>query len=115
MPELKNKIHGLSLRVPVAAGSITDLTVEVRKPTTDQEVNELLRNCAAYHLNGVMDYSDDPLVSSDIIGNPHSVIIDPTLTKVEDGVLVKIIGWYDNEWGFSNRMVEIAKLIGNLQ
>ncbi|MBI4448483.1 type I glyceraldehyde-3-phosphate dehydrogenase [Candidatus Woesearchaeota archaeon] len=115
IPSLKNKIHGMALRVPVAAGSITDLTVELRKNVTKEQVNALLKNCSQYHLKGVLEYSEDPLVSSDIVGNPHSVIIDSALTLVEDGNLVKIVGWYDNEWGFSNRMVEIAKLFGGLR
>lgn len=115
IPTLKNKITGMSLRVPVATGSITDLTVELGKGVSREEINKLLENCANYHLSGVMEYSEDPLCSSDIVGNPHSVIIDSQLTKVEDNILVKVVGWYDNEWGFSNRMCEIAKLIGDLR
>ncbi len=115
IPQLKNKITGIALRVPVATGSITDLTVELNKSVTREQVNELLRNCSIYDLKGVLEYSEDPLVSSDIVGNSHSVIIDAALTKVEDGNLVKVIGWYDNEWGFSNRMVEVAKLLGSLR
>ncbi len=114
IPSLKGKLTGMAMRVPVASGSVTDLTVEVAKPVTAQQVNDLFKNAAKYHLNGVLEYSEDQLVSSDIVGNPNSVIFDASLTKVEEGTLVKVIGWYDNEWGFSNRMVEICKLLGNL-
>lgn len=108
IPELKGKLDGFSLRVPVPVGSLTDLTIQVSKETTVQEVNAVLKAAAEGPLKGVMQYTDDPIVSADIVHNPHSAIIDGGVTMVI-GDLVKIGSWYDNEWGFSNRVIDLIK------
>ncbi len=112
LPELAGRLDGMSLRVPVANGSITDLTAEVERATTAEEVNEALRQASEGALRGILEYSEEPLVSSDILGNPHSAIVDSLLTRVMDSTMVKVLVWYDNEWGFSNRMVELAEYVG---
>lgn len=111
LPELKGKLDGLAMRVPVPDGSIVDLTVELEKNVTVEEVNAAMEKAANGNLKGILAYCTDPLVSTDIIGNSHSSIFDPHLTQVMDGSLVKVISWYDNEWGYSTRMEE---LIGRL-
>ncbi len=108
LPELAGKLDGMALRVPVANGSITDFTVELEKDVTREEINSVLREAAENELKGIMQYVEEPLVSSDIIHNPHSSIVDGLLTKVLDKNLAKVFAWYDNEWGFSNRMVDLA-------
>jgi glyceraldehyde 3-phosphate dehydrogenase len=117
LPQLKGKLNGSALRVPLQDVSIVDLTVVVNKATTKEEVNELFKKAAATgRLKGIMQYNDEQLVSRDMLGNPHSSIFDSTLTDVVDGTLVKVFGWYDNEWGYSNRVVDlvahIAKKVG---
>jgi glyceraldehyde 3-phosphate dehydrogenase len=112
IPELKGKLDGVALRVPVPDGSITDFVCVLKKTVTAEEVNRLFKNVAGYHLKDVLEYCDEPIVSADIIHNSHSVIFDALSTMVIDGTLLKIIGWYDNEWGYSNRMVDIIKIIG---
>jgi glyceraldehyde 3-phosphate dehydrogenase len=114
IPSLKGRMDGFALRVPVPCGSITDLTVITRRDVTKEQVNELFRNVAGYHLKGVLQYCEDPIVSSDIVGNPHSCIFDAALTNVIDKRLVKVVGWYDNEWGYSKRMVDLLKLMARL-
>ncbi len=113
MPELAGRFDGLSFRVPTIVVSLTDFTFVLKKKTTVEEINEALteasRNPRYAH---VLAVTDEPLVSSDFIGNPHSSIVDLSLTKVIDGDLVKVVAWYDNEWGYSNRLVEMAALIG---
>ena len=111
IPELNGKLDGMALRVPVPDGSITDFVCVVEKPTTVEEVNQVFKAAAATSMKGVIQYSEDPIVSSDIIGNPHSAIFDSGLTKVIDGVLVKVCAWYDNEWGFSKRLVDVVKML----
>ncbi len=111
IPELKGKFDGMALRVPIIDGSYVSVFAVVKKPATRDQINDLFRKVSDYHLKGVLQYSDDPLVSSDIIGNPHSCIFDPEFTKVNEN-LVQVNGWYDNEWGYSNRMVDMIKLIG---
>jgi glyceraldehyde 3-phosphate dehydrogenase (phosphorylating) len=111
MPELKGKLDGYALRVPIPTGSATDLTMEVRRDTSVDEVNGFLRAAAAGPLEGIMKYTDDPIVSSDIVTDPHSCILDSGLTKVL-GNQVKIVGWYDNEWGYSNRLVDLVIYVG---
>ena len=107
LPELKGKLDGYSIRVPTINVSLVDLTFTARRPTTVEEVNKLMREAAASGpLKGVLAYNDAPLVSSDFNHDPHSSIFDATLTKVIDGTLVKVFAWYDNEWGFSNRMID---------
>ncbi|MBI4452843.1 type I glyceraldehyde-3-phosphate dehydrogenase [Candidatus Woesearchaeota archaeon] len=111
IPELKGKMDGISLRVPVPTGSVTDLVCELEKSTTKEEINKAFKN-AADKLKGILEYSEEPLVSVDIITDPHSSILDSQLTNVIGGNFVKVIAWYDNEWGFSERMVDVVKLIG---
>lgn len=107
IPELNGKLDGMAMRVPVADGSITDFVVVLKKPATKEEVNSLFKAAADGPLAGILEYSDEPLVSSDIIGNSHSCIFDSRSTKVLGGNLVKVIGWYDNEWGYSSRVVQL--------
>jgi glyceraldehyde 3-phosphate dehydrogenase len=107
LPSLDGKMDGVALRVPVVCGSITDIVVSVEKQTNAQEVNEVLKKASQTKLKGILEFSTDPLVSTDIIKNPHSAIIDGSLTKVI-GDLVKVFSWYDNEWGYSNRMLDLA-------
>ena len=106
IPELKGKLDGVALRVPVADGSITDLVVEVERETSAEEVNKVFKNAAEGELKGILEYTEEPIVSNDIIGNPHSCIIDGLSTKVI-GSTVKVFGWYDNEWGYSCRLVDL--------
>ena len=113
IPELDGRLTGAALRVPVPVGSITDLTVVVEKSASAEAVNEAFAAAAADGpLKGYLQYSEAPLVSADIVGNPHSSIFDAPLTEVI-GKQVKVFGWYDNEWGFSNRLVEFSERIGN--
>jgi glyceraldehyde 3-phosphate dehydrogenase len=107
IPELKGKFDGLSIRVPVPVGSISDMVMLLKKEVTVEEVNSYLEEaCAEEGWHGIVRATYDPLVSSDIVGDPHSAIIDLSLTQVVDGDLVKVVAWYDNEWGYSNRLVE---------
>jgi glyceraldehyde 3-phosphate dehydrogenase len=112
MPELKGKIDGLSIRVPTPDVSFTDLTVEVERATTIQEVNAAFKAISEGALSGILAYSEVELVSCDYIGNPHSCIIDAKTTNVVDGTLVKVSGWYDNEWGYSCRCVDMLRFVG---
>lgn len=107
LPELKGKLDGFSLRVPVPDGSVTDFTGIVKKAATRDEVNAALKAAANGALKGILEYSEDPLVSSDIVGNPHSCIVDSDSTMVI-GNTVKVVGWYDNEWGYSNRLADLV-------
>lgn len=109
LPKLSGKIKGMAYRIPIANGSVTDFTIEVNKETTPKIVNKILKD-ASKKLK-VIEYSDKPLVSTDIIGNPHSAIFDSQLTKVLDKKIVKLVVWYDNEWGYSNRLVDMIKHI----
>ncbi|MEK6838011.1 MAG: type I glyceraldehyde-3-phosphate dehydrogenase [Nanoarchaeota archaeon] len=111
MPELNGKLDGMALRVPVPDGSITDFVCVVNRSTTVEEINKAFKEAAATYMKGIIQYTEDPIVSSDIIGNPHSSIFDAALTKVIDGVLVKVCAWYDNEWGFSKRLVDLVKMM----
>ena len=107
MPELKGKLDGLSIRVPTINVSLVDLTFTAKRATSVEEINKLMRAAAnSGNLKGVLAYTDEPLVSSDFNHDPHSSIFDGTLTKVIEGTLVKVFSWYDNEWGFSNRMLD---------
>ncbi|HII71589.1 TPA: type I glyceraldehyde-3-phosphate dehydrogenase, partial [Candidatus Woesearchaeota archaeon] len=99
VPSLNGKMDGVAMRVPVPDGSITDLNVVLKKKTTAEEINNLFKNVANHHLKGILQYTEDPIVGIDIVTNPHSCIFDSKLTKVIDGNLVKVVGWYDNEWG----------------
>ena len=111
IPELKGKLDGMAIRVPTPDGSLTDFVFEVEKDVTVEEINALFKSVAENELKDIVEYSEEPLVSHDIIGNPHSIIFDSLSTKVIDGKLVKILGWYDNEWGYSSRMVDMIKII----
>ncbi|WP_416393396.1 MULTISPECIES: type I glyceraldehyde-3-phosphate dehydrogenase [unclassified Curtobacterium] len=111
MPELAGKLDGFALRVPVPTGSITDLTLETKSEVTVDEINAAYREAAEGPLKGILLYSEDPLVSTDITTDPHSSIYDSGLTKVIGG-LVKITSWYDNEWGYSNRLVDLTEYVG---
>jgi glyceraldehyde 3-phosphate dehydrogenase len=110
-PELEGKIDGMALRVPVPDGSITDFVARCSRETSVEEVNDAFKEAAEGELAGILDYSDAPLVSSDIIGNPASCVFDSKLT-MSTGQNVKILGWYDNEWGYSNRTIDLVRFIG---
>ena len=110
-PELEGKIDGMALRVPVPDGSITDFVARVETEVSADDVNNAFREAASGELSGVLEYSDAPLVSSDIVGNPSSCVFDSGLT-MSTGRNVKVLGWYDNEWGYSNRTVDIVRFIG---
>ena len=111
LPELKGKLDGYALRVPVPTGSATDLTVELSKEASAAEINSALRKASQGALKGYMTYTEDPIVSADIITDPSSCIVDAGLTKVI-GSTAKVVGWYDNEWGYSNRLVDLIQYIG---
>jgi glyceraldehyde 3-phosphate dehydrogenase len=111
LPQLKGKLDGYALRVPVPTGSATDLTFEAGRETTAEEVNAAVKAAADSSLKGYLLYTEDPIVSSDIVTDPHSCIFDAGLTKV-NGNQVKVVGWYDNEWGYSNRLVDLVALVG---
>lgn len=113
LPHLSGKLDGFALRVPIPDGSITDFTAELAKPTSIDEVNAAFKSASESSMKGVLEYSVDPIVSSDIVHNAHSCIYDSPLTMV-DGNLVKVVGWYDNEWGYSNRTVDIVKKLADL-
>jgi glyceraldehyde 3-phosphate dehydrogenase len=112
IPEVKGKIDGMSIRVPTPDVSFTDLTVEVEKATTIEAVNAAFKAAADGALNGILRYTEEELVSVDYIGDPHSCILDAKTTNVIDGTLVKVAGWYDNEWGYSSRCVDMLRFIG---
>ncbi|MEK6738319.1 MAG: type I glyceraldehyde-3-phosphate dehydrogenase, partial [Planctomycetota bacterium] len=111
IPSLKGKLDGLSLRVPVINGSVTDLVAMLSKDVTVETVNAAMKKAANGEMKGILEYCEDPIVSSDIIGNAHSSIFDSALTYVIDKRMVKVVSWYDNEWGFSNRMIDLIELI----
>ena len=111
IPELRGRLRGMAIRAPVADGSIVIFDCKIGKQVSVEEVNNLFKNVSKYHLKGVLDYTEEPVVSTDIIGNPHSTIFDASLTKVIDGNLVQVVGWYDNEWGYSCRMIDILKIL----
>ena len=115
IPELKGKIDGIALRVPTPDGSITDITCVLKKQVTAEEINKALKGSTEKQLKGIMQYTEEPLVSVDVIGNPHSAIIDGLSTKVigEKGNLVKVFSWYDNEWGYSCRLVDLINYMFN--
>ena len=111
LPELKGKLDGYALRVPVPTGSITDLTVELAKETSAAEINAAMKKAAEGPLKGILRYTEDPIVSTDIVTDPHSSIFDAGITKVI-GNQAKVASWYDNEWGYSNRLVDLMSFIG---
>ena len=112
IPEVKGKIDGIAIRVPTPDVSFTDLAAEVERPVTVEEVNAAFRAAADGPLQGILAYTEEELVSSDYIGNPHSCILDAKSTNVVDGTLVKVSGWYDNEWGYASRCVDLIRFMG---
>ena len=108
LPELQGKLSGMAVRAPVPTGSVVDLTCDVGKETSAEEINAAMKEAADGPLSGILRYTEDPIVSTDIVKNPHSSIFDAEQTMVIDGRLVKVVAWYDNEWGYSNRCVELA-------
>jgi glyceraldehyde 3-phosphate dehydrogenase len=111
LPNLKGKLDGFALRVPVPTGSATDLTVELAREATAAEINAALKKAAEGSLKGYLTYTEDPIVSADIVTDPSSCILDAGLTKVI-GTTAKVVGWYDNEWGYSNRLVDLVGYVG---
>jgi glyceraldehyde 3-phosphate dehydrogenase (phosphorylating) len=109
IPALNGKLHGFAVRAPVPTGSVVDLTVEANRETTVGEINEAMKAAADGPLKGILAYTEDPIVSSDIVRNPASSIFDSQLTAVMDGTMVKVVAWYDNEWGYSNRIVDVVQ------
>ncbi len=107
IPDLAGKLDGMAIRVPVANGSVVDLIVAVKKDATIESVNAVFKGAAESRMKGILEFSDEPLVSTDIIGNPHSCIFDSMATMIIDDRLIKAIGWYDNEWGYSNRILDV--------
>jgi len=114
LPQLQGRLDGMALRVPVPDGSITDFTFQLEREASGKEINAALKDASQGEMRGIIQYSEEPLVSSDIIGNPHSCIVDGALTNVVGGKLGKVLAWYDNEWGFSNRMVDLSLYMGKL-
>ncbi|AKZ55072.1 glyceraldehyde-3-phosphate dehydrogenase A [Streptomyces ambofaciens ATCC 23877] len=113
LPQLKGKLDGIAMRVPVPTGSVTDLVLELGREVTKEEVNAAFQKAAEGELKGILEYTEDPIVSSDIVNAPASCTFDSSLTMVQDGKNVKVIGWYDNEWGYSNRLVDLTVFVGN--
>ncbi|CAL9581920.1 type I glyceraldehyde-3-phosphate dehydrogenase [Streptomyces pilosus] len=113
LPQLKGKLDGMAMRVPVPTGSVTDLVVELSREVTKEEVNAAFQKAAEGELKGYLEYTEDAIVSSDIVNAPASCTFDSSLTMVQDGKNVKVIGWYDNEWGYSNRLVDLTVFVGN--
>ncbi|EUA11958.1 glyceraldehyde-3-phosphate dehydrogenase, type I [Mycobacterium kansasii 732] len=111
MPELKGKLDGYALRVPIPTGSVTDLTADLAKSATAEEINAAFKAAAEGRLKGILKYYDAPIVSTDIVTDPHSSIFDSGLTKVIEGQ-AKVVSWYDNEWGYSNRLIDLVTLVG---
>jgi len=112
VPELAGKLHGFAVRAPVPTGSVVDLTVECERPTTAEEVNEALRAAAeSGPMRGILEYTEEEIVSSDIVRSAFSSIVDAKLTSVMDGTMVKVVAWYDNEWGYSNRLVDLVQRV----
>jgi len=112
LPELNGKLHGFAVRAPIPTGSMVDLTFEADRETSVQEINDLFAGKAdTGDLTGILQYTEDPIVSSDIVTNPYSSIVDGGLTAVLDGTLVKVVSWYDNEWGYSNRLADLVQKV----
>ncbi len=114
LPILNGKLTGISLRVPVACGSIVDLTVELEKDVTEADVNNAVKAAANGPLKGILEYCEDPIVSSDVIGNPHSSIFHAPWTMVLQKRMVKVLSWYDNEFGYSNRTADLITKIAKM-
>jgi len=114
IPELNGKLDGMSVRVPTPDGSFTDFVAVLKKNVTIEQVNNAFKRAARGRLKGILEYTEDPIVSADIVGNPHSCIFDSMITTVMSGNMVKVCGWYDNEWGYSNRCVDLLKKLGRI-
>tara|TARA_B100001765_G_C19488064_1_gene332390 strand:- start:1082 stop:1582 length:501 start_codon:yes stop_codon:yes gene_type:complete len=112
LPEVAGHIDGMSIRVPTADVSLVDLVAEVDQNTTEEEINAAFREAASGSLKGILSVSDEPLVSIDYTGNPHSSVVDSLSTAVMDGRMVKVLAWYDNEWGYSNRVIDLVSFVG---
>lgn len=112
IPKMKGKLDGMAIRVPVPDGSLIDLVAVLKRDVSVDEINSAMKKYAEGELKGILQYSEDPLVSTDIVGNPHSSIFDSKATKVIGGNLVKVLSWYDNEWGYSKRIVDLIKYLG---
>jgi glyceraldehyde 3-phosphate dehydrogenase len=113
LPSLDGKLDGMAMRVPVPDGSIVDLVVVLSRDVTVEEVNVAMKAAADGEMKGILEYTDEPIVSSDVIGNPASSIFDSSLTKVVNGNMVKVVSWYDNEWGYSNRVVDLLEAMAD--
>ncbi|MEU5094161.1 type I glyceraldehyde-3-phosphate dehydrogenase [Streptomyces sp. NPDC020996] len=113
LPQLKGKLDGMAMRVPVPTGSVTDLVIELSREVTKEEVNAAFLKASEGELKGILEYTEDPIVSSDIVNAPASCTFDSSLTMVQEGKNVKVIGWYDNEWGYSNRLVDLTVFVGD--
>jgi glyceraldehyde 3-phosphate dehydrogenase len=111
LPQLKGRLDGYAMRVPTPTGSATDLTVELARPATVEEINTAMKVASEGALAGILRYTEDPIVSSDIVTDPASVIFDAGLTN-SMGTMVKVVGWYDNEWGYSNRLIDLTQYVG---
>jgi glyceraldehyde 3-phosphate dehydrogenase len=108
LPELNGKLNGIAMRAPVATGSVVDLTCTVGREVTVEEINAAVEAAAEGPMKGILSYTEDPIVSTDIVTDPHSSIFDAGQTMVMEGTMLKVVSWYDNEWGYSNRLVELA-------
>jgi glyceraldehyde 3-phosphate dehydrogenase len=111
LPELDGKLNGIAVRAPVATGSVVDLVCEVSKKTSVDELNAAMKEAADGPLKGILAYTEDPIVSTDVVTDAHSSVFDAGQTMVMDGDLVKVVSWYDNEWGYANRCVELAEKV----
>ncbi len=111
IPQLKGKLDGFAMRVPTPDGSVVDLTAELEKETTKEELNAAMKEAAEGPMKGVLEFCEDPIVSSDVIGNPHSSVFDSQMTQVMDGKFIKVLSWYDNEFGYSSRVVDLISKI----
>ncbi|HXF58552.1 MAG TPA: type I glyceraldehyde-3-phosphate dehydrogenase [Candidatus Saccharimonadales bacterium] len=112
LPSLQGKMDGISIRVPIAASSVIDVTAQTAKPVSVAAINAAMKEAAEGPLRGILQYMEDPIVSQDVVGNPHSAVFDAPLTMVSGDRMAKVFAWYDNEWGFSNRMVDALLLLG---
>ena len=111
LPELQGKLNGMAVRAPVITGSLVDLTCDVSRETSAEEINAAMKEAAEGPLSGILEYTEDPIVSTDIVTDPHSSVFDAEQTTVVDGKFVKLLSWYDNEWGYANRCVELAEKV----